>query len=166
MPDPSTPCGQATPKTALWPFLGWPPCRAGGPWLSSTPLNNLRRTDLISKDLNLFRWKEKTKERQSGFLQREKKKRKTNLKKTEITKLQSVKAKGQRDCIFWGWARGGGGGGCDPGPLRGIHRSPGPPDNVPWLATGTVCDSMADESSQHFVTLSYVKIKSNNVFTS
>jgi hypothetical protein len=24
MPDPSTPCGRATPETALWPLQGWP----------------------------------------------------------------------------------------------------------------------------------------------
>jgi hypothetical protein len=28
MPDPSTPCGQATTETALQPFLGWPARRA------------------------------------------------------------------------------------------------------------------------------------------
>jgi hypothetical protein len=29
MPDPSTPCGRATPETTLRPFLGWPTGRAG-----------------------------------------------------------------------------------------------------------------------------------------
>jgi hypothetical protein len=30
MPDPSTPCGWASPQTALWPFGGWPARRADG----------------------------------------------------------------------------------------------------------------------------------------
>jgi hypothetical protein len=36
---PSTPCGWATPETALWPFLGWPACMAGGLRLSYTFLD-------------------------------------------------------------------------------------------------------------------------------
>jgi hypothetical protein len=45
--NPSTPCGRATPKTALWPFLGWSACRAGSLRPSSTPLDTPRRTDLV-----------------------------------------------------------------------------------------------------------------------
>jgi hypothetical protein len=39
LPNPSTPCGRATPETTLRPFLGWPAPRAGGlrpfipPWI-------------------------------------------------------------------------------------------------------------------------------------
>jgi hypothetical protein len=29
LPDPSMPCGQDTPETALWPFWGWSASRAG-----------------------------------------------------------------------------------------------------------------------------------------
>jgi hypothetical protein len=45
-PDPSTPCGQATPKTALRLFLGWPARRAGSLWPSSTLLDTQRRTPM------------------------------------------------------------------------------------------------------------------------
>jgi hypothetical protein len=38
MPDPFTLCGQAT--------RGWPACRAGGLWPSSTPLGTQRRTPM------------------------------------------------------------------------------------------------------------------------
>jgi hypothetical protein len=46
MPDPSTPCGWATPKTALWPFRGWPAHRPGSLRPSSTPLDTPRLTGL------------------------------------------------------------------------------------------------------------------------
>jgi hypothetical protein len=46
MPDPSTPCGWAIPETALWPFQGWPACKADGLRLSSTPMDTPRRTPL------------------------------------------------------------------------------------------------------------------------
>jgi hypothetical protein len=39
MPDPSTPCGRASPETALRPFQGWPASRAGVTWPSSTHLD-------------------------------------------------------------------------------------------------------------------------------
>jgi hypothetical protein len=44
MPNPSTPCRQATPETALQPFQGRYACRAGGLRPSSTPLDTPRRT--------------------------------------------------------------------------------------------------------------------------
>jgi hypothetical protein len=44
MPYPSTSYGQATPKTALRPFLGWPAYKAGGLRPSSTPLDTPRLT--------------------------------------------------------------------------------------------------------------------------
>jgi hypothetical protein len=44
MPYPSTPCGEATPETALQPFQGWPTHRAGSLHPSSTPLDTPRRT--------------------------------------------------------------------------------------------------------------------------
>jgi hypothetical protein len=44
IPNPSTPCGQATPETALRPFRGWPARRAGGLRPSSTPLITPRHT--------------------------------------------------------------------------------------------------------------------------
>jgi hypothetical protein len=47
MPNPYTPCGQATPQTALQPFGGWPACRAGGLWPSSSPLDTPSRTGLL-----------------------------------------------------------------------------------------------------------------------
>jgi hypothetical protein len=46
MPDPSTPCGRATPETALHQFLVWPDRKAGGLRPSSTPLDTPRRTGL------------------------------------------------------------------------------------------------------------------------
>jgi hypothetical protein len=46
MPDPSTPCGRATPKTALWPFQGWPTCKVGGLWQFPTLLDTPRRTPM------------------------------------------------------------------------------------------------------------------------
>jgi hypothetical protein len=45
-PDPYTPCGRATPQTALRPFGGWPAHRAGGLRLSSSPLDTPSRTGL------------------------------------------------------------------------------------------------------------------------
>jgi hypothetical protein len=39
MPDPSRPCGRATPETVLRPFQGWPAFWAGGLRPSSTPLD-------------------------------------------------------------------------------------------------------------------------------
>jgi hypothetical protein len=47
MPNPSTPSGRATPKTALRPFRGWPARRMGGLKPSSTPLDTPRRTGLF-----------------------------------------------------------------------------------------------------------------------
>jgi hypothetical protein len=44
MPYLFTPCGWATPETALWLFWGWPACKAGGLRPSSTPLDTPRRT--------------------------------------------------------------------------------------------------------------------------
>jgi hypothetical protein len=44
MPFSSTPCGRATPETALEPFQGWPACRASGLRSSSTPLDTSRHT--------------------------------------------------------------------------------------------------------------------------
>jgi hypothetical protein len=38
MPKPSTPCGGATPETALWPFQGWPARRGGLPAAAFYPL--------------------------------------------------------------------------------------------------------------------------------
>jgi hypothetical protein len=48
LPDPSTPCGRSIPETTLQTFLGWPARRAGGLWLSSTPLHTPRHTGLQS----------------------------------------------------------------------------------------------------------------------
>jgi hypothetical protein len=47
MPYPSTPCGRATPETAIRPFQGWPARRAGGLQPSSTPLDTPRRTPMV-----------------------------------------------------------------------------------------------------------------------
>jgi hypothetical protein len=43
LPDPSMPCGWATPVTVLRPFQGWPARRAGGLRPSFTHLNNTPR---------------------------------------------------------------------------------------------------------------------------
>jgi hypothetical protein len=43
----STPCGQATPETALLPFRGWRARRVGGLRPFSTPLDTPRRTGLM-----------------------------------------------------------------------------------------------------------------------
>jgi hypothetical protein len=71
LPDPSTPCGQATPVTALWLFRGWPAHKARGLWPSSTLLDTPRRTGLFDvfvqfegrdfrgRCLHLEIWKEK-----------------------------------------------------------------------------------------------------------
>jgi hypothetical protein len=48
MPNPSMPCGWATPETALQLFLGWPDRRTGGMRLCSTLLDTTRRTPLIN----------------------------------------------------------------------------------------------------------------------
>jgi hypothetical protein len=45
-PNPYTPCGRATPQTALRPFGGWPARRAGGLRPSSSPLDTPSRTGL------------------------------------------------------------------------------------------------------------------------
>jgi hypothetical protein len=47
LPNPFTPCGQATPETAFQPFQGWPACRASGLWPSSTPLDTPRCMPLL-----------------------------------------------------------------------------------------------------------------------
>jgi hypothetical protein len=44
MPNPSMPCGRATPETTLQPFLEFPAHRAGGLRPSSTLLDTPRRT--------------------------------------------------------------------------------------------------------------------------
>jgi hypothetical protein len=46
MPDPSTPCGQATPETTLRLFQGWQNRRAGGLRPCSSPLPTPSRTGL------------------------------------------------------------------------------------------------------------------------
>jgi hypothetical protein len=46
-PDPSMPCGQATPETASQLFRVWPIRRAGGLRPSSIPLDTPRRTGLL-----------------------------------------------------------------------------------------------------------------------
>jgi hypothetical protein len=47
------PCVRATPEMALQPFWGWPACRAGGLWPSCAPLDNPRRTGLVSPKLTM-----------------------------------------------------------------------------------------------------------------
>jgi hypothetical protein len=47
MPNPSTPCGQAIPETALQLFLGWPAHKAGSLRPTSTPLDVPRCTGLV-----------------------------------------------------------------------------------------------------------------------
>ena len=54
MPNPSTPCGQATTETALWPFLGWPACRASGLRPFSTPVDAPRHAPLHMGWSSLF----------------------------------------------------------------------------------------------------------------
>jgi hypothetical protein len=46
MSDPSTPCGRATPETALPPFKGWLVRSAGNLQPSSTPSDTPRRTPM------------------------------------------------------------------------------------------------------------------------
>jgi hypothetical protein len=48
-PDPYTPCGWATPQTALRLFGGWPARRAGGLRPSSSTLDTPSRTGLALK---------------------------------------------------------------------------------------------------------------------
>jgi hypothetical protein len=48
MSNPSTPCGRATTKTALWLFRGWRALRMGG-LRASTPLDTPRRTGLSQR---------------------------------------------------------------------------------------------------------------------
>jgi hypothetical protein len=47
MPYPSTPCGRATPETALRPIQGWPAYRVGSLRPSSTPLDTPRLTPMV-----------------------------------------------------------------------------------------------------------------------
>jgi hypothetical protein len=56
MPYPSTPCGQATSKTALWPFQDWPTQRTGGLRPSFIPLDTLFHTptELSLDQLNVI----------------------------------------------------------------------------------------------------------------
>jgi hypothetical protein len=49
MPHPFTPCGRATPETALRLFQGWLAHRAGRLRLSSTPLNTRRSIPKIRR---------------------------------------------------------------------------------------------------------------------
>jgi hypothetical protein len=46
MPDPSSPCRRTIPETALRAFQGWPACRAGSLWPSSTLLDTTHRTPM------------------------------------------------------------------------------------------------------------------------
>jgi hypothetical protein len=48
LPNSSTPCGQTTPETVLWPFRGWPAQRVGGLRSSSSPLDTPHHTGLNS----------------------------------------------------------------------------------------------------------------------
>jgi hypothetical protein len=49
MLDPSTPCVQTTPKTALRPYtVSYSLTAAGGLWLSSTPLDSSRLTPIVN----------------------------------------------------------------------------------------------------------------------
>jgi hypothetical protein len=52
LPNASTPCGRAIPKTALQPFLGWPARRAGGLRSSSTLLDTPRRTPMSMRGIH------------------------------------------------------------------------------------------------------------------
>jgi hypothetical protein len=45
-PGPSTPCGQAIPETALWPFEGWTAHSVGGLQPSFTTLDTPCRTPM------------------------------------------------------------------------------------------------------------------------
>jgi hypothetical protein len=61
MPYPFTPCGWATPKTALQLFLGWPTHRVGCLQPSSTLLDIPRRTLKTlhhdgTSDAEAFKW--------------------------------------------------------------------------------------------------------------
>jgi hypothetical protein len=49
-----TPCRRATPDTALWPFQGWPACKAGGLRPSSTSLETPRRTPVLLEPISLL----------------------------------------------------------------------------------------------------------------
>jgi hypothetical protein len=51
LPKPSSPCGQATPETALWPYQGWLVRRASVLRPSSTPLDTPHRTPPASAKL-------------------------------------------------------------------------------------------------------------------
>jgi hypothetical protein len=51
MPNPSTPCGWATPETTFQPFQGWPASRAGNLRPSSTLLDTPRRTPIIESSI-------------------------------------------------------------------------------------------------------------------
>jgi hypothetical protein len=54
MPNPSTPCRWATPKTALRSFWGWLVRRAGGLRPSSTPLDTPGRTGLVLNQCSVW----------------------------------------------------------------------------------------------------------------
>jgi hypothetical protein len=54
MPNPSTPCGRATPQTALRLFGGWPARRAGGLRPSSSSLDTPSRTGLAANERHAF----------------------------------------------------------------------------------------------------------------
>jgi hypothetical protein len=59
MPDPSKPCGRATPETTLQLFQVWPAGQAGGLWPSSTPLDAVRPCSSIlwqGKIVSGIRW--------------------------------------------------------------------------------------------------------------
>jgi hypothetical protein len=47
MPNPSTPCGRASPETALWLFQGWPAHRAGSLRPSFTLLHTPTRASML-----------------------------------------------------------------------------------------------------------------------
>jgi hypothetical protein len=47
MPDPYTPYGRVIPGTALWLLRDWPARRAGGLWLSTTPLDTPCHTPML-----------------------------------------------------------------------------------------------------------------------
>jgi hypothetical protein len=48
MPNPSTPCGRATPETASWPLQGWPTHRVGSLRTSFALLDTSRRAPMNS----------------------------------------------------------------------------------------------------------------------
>jgi hypothetical protein len=56
MPYTSTPCGRATPETALQSFQVSPTHRAGGLWPSSTPLDTPRVTSMFCATEVAAKW--------------------------------------------------------------------------------------------------------------